>query len=113
MGKFANSAAELGDPTGTYFGNGPVKKNEPWHGHSEFEALGHHVPAFRKSAADQHMKAMGFQDADRRYSIIATMSDRIARDDPHMALEAAMTGGVDATGCYRLLSVLLCEPETK
>ena len=35
------------------------------------------------------MKSMGFQNAEQRYDVIATMSDRIARDDPHMALEEA------------------------
>ena len=106
MGKFANTAGELGEPIAPSFG--PIARNEPWHGESEFAALGKIVPNFRKSAADQHMKEMGFKDAEQRYNVISTMAQRIARDDPHMALEDAMRLGVDATGCYRLLSVLLC-----
>ena len=110
MGKFANTAFEMGEPA-IWFGQDLITKNKLWHGQSEFDALGYQVPNFRKAAADQHMKSMGFQNAEQRYDVIATMSDRIARDDPHMALEEAMKKGVDATGCYRLLSVLLCEPE--
>lgn len=111
MGKFANTAAELGEPIAPWFGD--LKRNEPWHGQSEFEALGHQVPAFRKSAANEHMKQMGFEDAEQRYDVISTMAARIARDDPHMALEEALKKGVDATGCYRLLSVLLTAPQPK
>lgn len=113
MGKFANTAAEMGEPVAPWVGSEPMKRNEPWHGQSEFNALGHQVPAFRKSAANRHMKDMGFTDAEQRYDVIATMSQRIANDDPHMALEDALAKGVDATGCYRLLAVLLCEPEPK
>lgn len=111
MGKFANTAAELGEPVAPWYGQGAPAWNEPWHGQSEFEALGHQVPAFRKSAANEHMKSKGFTNAEQRYDVISTMADRIARDDPHMALEEALKKGVDATGCYRLLAVLLCEPE--
>lgn len=105
MGKFGNTAAELGEPAAPCFG--PIDRNEPWHGENEFAALGKKVPQFRKSAADGHMKDMGFTDAEQRYNVISTMSGHIARDDPHMALESAMSGGCDATACYRLLSVLL------
>jgi hypothetical protein len=109
MGKFANTAAECGEPIAPC--SGPIIKNEPWHGQSDFAALGYQVPTFRKSAADRHMKEMGFTDAGKRYDVIAAMSQRIARDDPHMALEDAMEKGVDATGCYRLLAVLLAAQE--
>ncbi len=112
MGKFANSAADMGEET-PWCGQQPPTRNEPWHGQSEFEALGHQVPSFRKSVANQHMKDMGFTDAEQRYDVIAVMSDRIARDDPHMALEEALKRGVDATGCYRLLAVLLCASESE
>lgn len=105
MGKFANKEPGQG------LRLGPTPRNEEWHGQSEFAALGHKVPLFRRSAADRHMKDMGFTDAEQRFDVISVMSDRIARDDPHDALEQALAKGVDATGCYRLLSVLLCEPE--
>jgi hypothetical protein len=110
VGKFANSAAEMGEPT---IAMGPIAHNQPWHGHSDFAALGHEVPAFRKKAGDEHLKAMGFTDAEQRYTLVSGMAERIARDDPHMALENALKAGLDVTGCYRLMAVLMCEPEPK
>lgn len=110
MGKFANTAAEMGEPVAPWMGEASPTKNEPWHGQSDFAALGHIVPAFRKSQANAHMKAMGFIDPEQRFRVVMAMSERIARDDPHMALEDAMKLGVDATGCYRLLAVLLTAP---
>lgn len=110
MGKFANTAAEMGKPTVSF---GVIERNGDWHGESEFAALGKKVPNFRKAAADRHMKDMGFTDAEQRFDVISKMSSRVATDNPHMALEDALSAGVDATGCYRLLSVLLCEPEVK
>lgn len=104
MGKFANSAAEMGEPAYSF---GPIERGGEWHGESEFEALGKVVPNFRRSAANEHLKAMGFTDAEQRFNIVQTMSGKVAADDPHMALEEALKLGVDATGCYRILSVLL------
>jgi hypothetical protein len=109
MGKFAN---ELTAPVSNLT-HIPIKR--PWTGQSEFEALGHEVPNFRREAGNTHLKEMGFTNADQRFTIVQTMAGHIERDNPHMALEDALKQGVDATGCYRLMSVLLCtpQPETK
>lgn len=75
-----------------------------------FEAMGHRVPAFRRSAANAHMKDMGFVrsgDSELRFRVVSRMAECIERDDSHEALEFGLENGVDATGCYRLLSVLL------
>lgn len=109
MGKFANSL-----PSGPqWIGDGPVKQKEPWHGQSGYDAYGHEVPAFRKAAGYQAMKDMGFTDREQMLSIVGGMAERIARDDPHMALENALKAGLDVTGCYRLLATLLAAPEPK
>ena len=103
MGKFGN---KLDGMTGAP--RSMVKL--PWNGESGFEAMGHEVPAFRKSEAERHLKAIGFEGgmyAEKRYSIVARMSACIERDDTHEALELALCEGLDATGCYRILSVLL------
>lgn len=107
MGKFAN---ELGEAASNlaYI---PIK--QPWTGQSEFDALGHEVPNFRREAGNSHLKDMGFSSADQRFTIVQTMTDNIERDNPHMALEAALKQGLDATGCYRLLAVLLTAPQPK
>lgn len=105
MGKFAN-APETGMSM-AYVGDTPPPLREDWHGQSGFDAMGFKVPAFRKAAAEEHMKDMGFTSAEQRFDVISTMSNCIERDNSHMALEKALSMGVDATGCYRLLAVLL------
>ena len=133
MGKFANSAAEMraisriaaeamGEEYDETDGNsldvgtciGPIARCAKWHGESGFEAMGHMVPAFRRTAGEAHMKAMGFDrpgDSERRHDIVARMAASLERDNSHEALEAALKSGLDVTGCYRLMSVLLCEPQ--
>jgi hypothetical protein len=101
--------ANLGPRPKDLFQGNP--KGMTWHGKSEWEALGLLVPFFRRSAAIRHMKDMGFTDREQMEAIVGKMSNDIERDDSHMALEHAMRMGVDATGCYRLLAVLLCDPE--
>jgi len=104
MGNFANKP----EPTAPDLT--PVPRDQPWHGQSGFRALGRQVPWFRRAAADQHLKAMGFTCAEQRWSIVCALAGRVASDDPHMALEECMRLGVDVTGCYRLLAVILSAP---
>jgi hypothetical protein len=131
MGKFANSPDEFyraelkawheggcegPEPEmslqGAYLGPRPRDLNQDgmYHGKSGFDALGLPVPFFRRSAGIRHLRDMGFTDRRQMDEIVGKMSARIERDDSHGALEEAMRLGVDATGCYRMLSVLLCEP---
>jgi hypothetical protein len=102
MGKFDNKEA----------GGGALRHQTglSWNGESGFDAMGHTVPAFRRSEAERHMKDMGFTrpgDSELRFRIVSRMAKCIERDDSHEALEFAINNGVDATGCYRLLAVLL------
>lgn len=101
MGKFANELEEGASNLG------PIGKKKPWTGQSEFEAFGYEVPGFRREAANAHLKQMGFDNAERRFDIVQRMADNIERDNPHTALENALEQGLDATGCYRLLAVLV------
>lgn len=122
MGIFGNSPEEVHAASG---GEGPVmplypfgapQRNQGWHGQSGFDAMGHQVPPFRKTEGEKHLKSMGFNkpgDAERRYDLIARMSDQIARDNSHGAMEEAYKMGLDVTGVYRLLAVLLCAEEPK
>lgn len=110
MGKFANEIE------GNFGHIGLMPRNEQWHGQSGFDAMGYQVPGFRKAAAQEHMKDMGFTrkgDSELRHDVVSKMSAFIERDNSHQALECAMEMGVDATGCYRLLSVLLTAPKPK
>lgn len=105
MGKFANSAEEMGEQV-SHLGN--VRGGRPWNGESEFDAMGCEVPMFRRAAAEHHLKDMGFTDAEQRFDIVNAMSYQIGKDNSHAALETGLSKGLDATGCYRVLSVLLC-----
>jgi hypothetical protein len=107
MGKFGNALT----------GDCPLYLTpQPWmqpgaqvldHGRSGFEALGFPVPFWRRSEAIRHLRDMGFTDRERMDEIVGKMCARIERDDSHGALEECMRLGVDATGCYRMLAVLL------
>lgn len=131
MGKFANSNADFErmerlaceaegieyipgrvGMVGSYVGPRPRDLNRDGmnHGKSEWDALGLPVPFFRRSAGIRHLRQMGFTDRERMDRIVGRMCSHIERDDSHMALEDAMKLGVDATGCYRMLAVLLCDP---
>ena len=106
MGKFGN---EPTDGAPGYIG--PATRKASWHGQSGFEAMGHIVPAFRKSEAERHLKSMGVASAEKRFDIVAKMSGQIERDNSHAAMEEAYNLGLDATGCYRVLAVLLAHEE--
>lgn len=79
-------------------------------GDSGFAALGKPVPFYRRQAADAALKDMGFSDAETRFAMIGAACERIARDDPHGAMEGMFQARLDATGCYRLLATLLTAP---
>lgn len=87
---------------------------------SDFDAMGHPVPAERVSAAYKAAKEMGLgtQDAMR---VVGYMTDAIERDDPYRALKDSSAGFVadagegvnallDLTGRYRLLATLCSHP---
>lgn len=107
MGKFAN---ELVDNV-SHLGN--ARGGQPWRGESEFDAMGCEVPMFRRAAAEEHLKDMGFTNAEQRFEVVSMMSYYIARDNTHQALEKALDKGLDVVGCYRILSVLLTATQEK
>jgi hypothetical protein len=94
---------------GSYLGPRPRDLNQAgmFHGKSEWDALGLPVPFFRRSNGIKHLRDMGFTDRELMDRIVGRMSAHIERDDSHMALEDALKMGLDVTGCYRMLAVLL------
>lgn len=99
MGRFANASEGVGMRLAPPMPVAPEDRNG-------FGALGYPVPFYRRDAANQHMKDMGITNAELRFSCIERMCAHIERDNPHAAMEETY-GIVDATGCYRLLAVLL------
>lgn len=77
-----------------------------------FDAMGKPIPAYRKEAGDRTCKAMGITDPEIRWSVVAMMSEQLARDNPYGALEAGMKY-LDLTGTYRLMAVLLTAKKEK
>lgn len=108
MGRFANAPEDLGT---TYLG--APTRNQPWGGESGFEAMGRQVPMHRRAEAERHLGQMCPEwDAEKRFGVVSAMSISIEQDNTHAALEDALSAGLDVTGCYRLLAVLLCHEET-
>lgn len=74
-------------------------------GDAGFAAFGKPVPTARRSAALEHIRAMGIVNAEAAWECIGQMSEAVARDQPYEAMGIGMHY-VDLTGTYRLLAVL-------
>jgi hypothetical protein len=72
---------------------------------SEFDAMGHPVPDFRRDNAYQWLRSIGIERGDA-WGCVEAMSIDIERDHPHEAMERAHKT-VDPTGAYRLLAILV------
>lgn len=96
MGKFANEGPGQGLRIGPRV---EVK------GTDGFDAMGKPIPYYRQQAGYEHCKQMGL-DSERSFSVVGIMSEKLARDEPHAGMEAALKY-LDVTGVYRLMAVLL------
>lgn len=79
-------------------------------GDSGFAAFGKPVPLHRRTAALEHIRAMGIVNAEAAWECIGQMAEAIAHDQPYEAMGIGMHY-VDLTGTYRLLAVLCADPE--
>jgi len=70
-----------------------------------FDAMGKPIPYYRQQAGYDHCRQMGLS-SERSFSVVGVMSEKLARDQPHAAMEEAL-GYLDVTGVYRLMAVLL------
>jgi hypothetical protein len=112
MGIFANRLSDLhGEdyvPVGDFAPR--IQGRDPEHGLSGYAAMGHPVPFSRQANAYRHMIDMGWKPEEERekmHEIIGKMSDYLARDNSHEAMEYAYQQGVPVICVYRLLAVLL------
>lgn len=76
-----------------------------------FDAMGHPVPTDRKEAAYSTAKEMGITGFEEASELVGTMAQCIERDHPYEAEKAGMKF-LDLTGTYRLMAVLMTEPES-
>ena len=71
-----------------------------------FDAMGKPIPARRRQAAYEHVKAMGIINGEDAWRCVGTVAEALERDKPYVAQAAAMVY-LDLTGAYRLMAVLL------
>jgi hypothetical protein len=109
MGRFAN---ELSGDCPTWLGKPNI--HEEFHGQSGYEAMGVKVPAFRKRACYQDLKAQGWDKPrgnvggkEWMFHMVEMFADRVERDDVHGAMEEAYNRGMNVTCVYRTLAVIL------
>ena len=79
--------------------------------HHGYNAVGEPIPHYRRSAGLRCVREMvpdmGTEEA---HGLVERTANALERDDLFMAQRAAMSG-LDLTGAYRLLAVLLTEPK--
>lgn len=74
-----------------------------------FSAMGKPIPLYRRQAALKHCQAMGLT-TNQAWTVVGAVSDQLERDEPYKAMAAGMRG-LDLTGTYRLMAVLLTAPD--
>lgn len=85
----------------------PRTKSRPNEG---FNAMGKTVPVRRKAEAARHLKEMGLTNSEDIFTCVAMVAGQLERDEPYEAIRHAMKY-VDLTGAYRLIAVLLTDPQ--
>ena len=76
-----------------------------------FAAMGKPIPGYRKDLAYQTCRKDFDMDFDKSMGTVQGMANALERDQPYEALGAGMRYGLDLTGSYRLMAVLLVAKE--
>lgn len=74
--------------------------------YSGFAAMGKPIPFSRQQTAYDTARSCGL-DQQAAYDTVAWMAEQLRRDKPYEALHGALKYGIDLTGAYRLMAVLL------
>lgn len=75
-----------------------------------FDAMGHPVPESRKQAGYAWLRTMFTQE--EATSLVNAVANKLERDQPYEAQKEARERGLDLTGVYRLMAVLLTDAKT-
>lgn len=75
-----------------------------------FENIGKPVPVYRREAAYNTLKSIGVKNSATRWQAVASMADRLERDNPLGCVSEGMRV-MDLTATYRVMAVLLTAPE--
>lgn len=78
---------------------------------SGFDAMGRPIPTARLSAGLAAVRDMwpDIPTVDAT-ALVGAVADRLERDEPYDAMGIARNVGLDVTGTYRLIAVLLAAP---
>ncbi len=71
-----------------------------------FAAMGKPIPLYRQQAAYDACLSMGMTNRDQIHTLVSSMAQALERDKPYEAMQAG-SRGLDLTGVYRLMAVLL------
>ena len=75
-----------------------------------FDAMGKPIPLYRCTAALEHCRQIGLDNADDAMACVSGMAEQLKRDQPYEALAVGMRY-LDLTGTYRVMAVLLTAPD--
>ncbi len=76
-----------------------------------FAAMGKPIPDYRRDEAYRTCRREFEMSSSKAMGTVQGMADSLERDKPYQALAAGMKYGVDLTGSYRLMAVLLAYQE--
>ena len=76
-----------------------------------FAAMGKPIPDYRRDEAYRTCREEFEMGSSKAMGTVQGMAEALERDKPYEALGAGMRYGVDLTGSYRLMSVLLVHQE--
>ncbi len=76
-----------------------------------FAAMGKPIPDFRRDEAYRTCRQEFEMNSSKAMGTVAGMAEMLERDKPYEALGCGMKYGVDLTGSYRLMAVLLVHQE--
>ena len=72
-----------------------------------FKAMGKPIPDYRRDEAYRTCRDAFEMRSSRAMGAVSGMAEQLERDNPYGAMEAAMKYGIDLTGTYRIMAVLL------
>lgn len=74
---------------------------------SGFQAMGKPIPDYRRDEAYRTCRDAFGMRSSRAMGAVSGMAEQLERDNPYGAMEAGTKYGIDLTGTYRIMAVLL------
>ena len=74
---------------------------------SGFDNMGKPIPNVRRDRAYHWLQDDVGLEREKAWNMVQLVSNHLERDHPHDAIDSAFKLGIDLTGAYRLLAILL------